>query len=111
MSAKNKITHRLSVGLTDEEWAMMEPALKVECALWESNCYSEINRNQSRSRLLRVAMYAVCREIIRTGAKYPWACDLREETAQETQDRVDGKIPVNIKTVLTAIAWQMPPRN
>ena len=82
----DKFIHRTSVGFTQLELDLFEEALKV----W--NGCSEVTYPtlgaRDRTRLIRCAIWAFCNAVIRQGASYTLACDLRHETKEEMEKRV-----------------------
>jgi hypothetical protein len=106
---KERFTHRVSLGLNDAEWKLLHQALRKEHA-WATDD-SDFD-SKHRTRMIRIAMCAAFRAVIRQGLKYPWSCDIRAETYKELAERVGEKTAKALQPVKKlAIVWTMPPRN
>jgi hypothetical protein len=92
---KEKIIRRLSIGLTRSEWKLFSEAAKKRYFVQSSKPIECCMTRYERSHFLQLALAAVCRAALRQPRHFilcAFACDLREETAEEAKQRLaEGK--------------------
>lgn len=101
---------RISLGLTEEDLRLLDAATQTEYqGAAVAYCLS---MNRARRRLLLIALRTICTAIVRQKLKFPYACDLRQETQDEYDERCGNVTSATAQKKLNvAVAWQMPKRN
>lgn len=94
MADREEITHRISVGFSDREWAAIEDAMRVRYLLPEEKEIDSITWRE-RNCFLKHAIWAVCKAIIRRNKRLrpALACDVRDETPAEMAERLGEPLP------------------